>query len=240
MFSKDRLLDVLRFAHQQEMAFIDRLTDEQRAASGAADNWTAKDHIAHLSTWKTRLLDRLEAAVRGERLPADERSDDEINAEIYAAHRDKSWDEVRQMAEDAYRRVTEYVRAAPEHHLTAAEFSVHEDDRAPWQALVAEYVSHAMVHLWDYHFHHGEPARAVTLQEATTAQMRELDDPRAAGTAMYNLACVYARTGRTQDAIRALEEGLRLRPDLIEWSKEDSDLDPLRGEPSFQALYRAG
>jgi len=237
MFSKERLLDVLRFAHQQEMAFIDRLTPEQRTAPGQADDWSAKDIIAHLSTWKMRMLDRLQAAVRDARLPADERSDDAINAEIYEMHHDKSWDEIRQMAEDAYRRVAEYVEAAPEHHLTDPALSVHRDGRAPWQALVSEYVSHAMIHLWDYHLRQGEPERAITLQEATTAQAREFDNPAVVGIAVYNLACVYARAGRSQDAIRALGESLRLQPQLRGWSKEDPDLASLHEEPSYQALY---
>ena len=63
MFSKARLLDVLSFAHQQEMAFIDTLPDDERAASGAPDQWSAKDMMAHLATWKLRLLDRLQAGI---------------------------------------------------------------------------------------------------------------------------------------------------------------------------------
>ena len=34
-----------------------------------------------------------------------------------------------------------------------------------------------------------------------------------------------------------LAEALRLNPDLIEWSKQDSDLDSIRDDPAYQALY---
>ncbi len=238
MFSKERLLDVLRYAHQQEIAFIDRLTPEQRDAVGRGDDWSAKDVIAHLSAWKARLLDRAQAAARGEKIPRDERSDDEINAEIYREHELKSWSEVRQMSEDAFQRVSDFVTTSPDDVLTDPEFSIHDDGRPLWQALLAEFVSHTIAHLWDYHFHQGDAGRAVTLQEATAAHLRELDEPAVTAFGVYNLACVYARAGRTQDAIRALDEALRLRPQLTAWSKEDSDLDSLRGDPAYQALYR--
>lgn len=231
MFNRNRLLDVLRFAQQQEIAFIDRLSEAQRDAASAPDHWSAKDTIAHLAAWKQRLLDRLQGA------PRDQRPDDPINAEIYEAHRAKTWGEVRALAEAAYQRTVEYVRAAPERDLTDAARSVHEDGRPPWVALLAQNVSHAMAHLWEYHLQHGEPDRAVTLQEATTAQLREMDDPAVYGFGVYNLACVYARAGRPQDAIRALGEALRLRPELAEWSKQDPDLDSLRDAPGYRALY---
>src|SRR5690606_16696117 len=81
MFSKDRLLDLIRFVHQQETAFIDHLTPEQRDAFGHNDDWATispKDVIAHLSAWKERLLDDARAAARGERVIEDDRPDDEI------------------------------------------------------------------------------------------------------------------------------------------------------------------
>lgn len=238
MFNKERLLDVLRFAHQQEMAFIDRLTPEQREEFGKGDDWSAKDVIAHLSVWKERLIDHAQAAARGEKHNRDERSDDEINAEIYAANEGKSWDDVRRMSEAAFQRVVDFVTVSPDHILTDLEFSLNADGRPIWQSVVAECTSHTVAHLWDYHLHQGEADRAVTLQEATAAYLRELDEPDVTAYGVYNLACVYARAGRTQDAIRALAEALRLRPALTEWSQEDSDLASLRGDPAYQALYR--
>jgi len=231
MLSKERMLDVLRFAHQQEIAFIDRLSEAERADPGAAGRWSAKDVIAHLAVWKGRLLDRLQGA------PRDERPDDAINAEIYQAHHAKSWAEVRAMAEEASRRTQEYVRAASLEDLTREDKLPDGNSRVAWMAIMAESVSHAMAHLWDFHLQQGQPERAITLQEATAAQLRELDDPNVAAYGVYNLACVYARAGRIQDAIRALAEALRLRPQLTEWSKQDPDLAALRGEPGYQALY---
>lgn len=237
MFSKARLLDVLSFAHQQEMAFIDTLPDDERAASGAPDQWSAKDMMAHLATWKLRLLDRLQAVARGEPLPDDPRPDDQINAEIYAAHHAKTWDEVRAMVAEAHNRTLIYARTALEAELTKEDRSVHPDGRPPWIALLAENVSHAVAHLWDYQLHHGRPAEGVALQESVTERLRAFDDPGIVAFGVYNLACVYARAGQHEQAIEALGEALRLRPALAGWSQQDPDLDSLRDLPGYRALY---
>ena len=53
----------------------------------------------------------------------------------------------------------------------------------------------------------------------------------------YNLACVYALSGLKDQAIQAVKESFPLNPYLVEWSKKDSDLDSIRQEPAFLALY---
>jgi hypothetical protein len=62
----------------------------------------------------------------------------------------------------------------------------------------------------------------------------------AAGYAMplYNLACCESLAGRTEDAIAHLREALAHSEELRELAKEDTDLDPVRDEPAFQALIR--
>lgn len=57
------------------------------------------------------------------------------------------------------------------------------------------------------------------------------------GANYYNQACIYALSGKSPAAIEALGEALRLEPQLIEWSKQDSDLASLRDEPGYMALY---
>ena len=40
-------------------------------------------------------------------------------------------------------------------------------------------------------------------------------------------------------ALALLPEALRLQPDLVEWSKEDTDLSSLHDLPAYQALYES-
>ena len=55
----------------------------------------------------------------------------------------------------------------------------------------------------------------------------------------YNLACYYALAGETARAIETLRDALHLHPDLLGWSKEDTDLASLRDDPNYKALYPA-
>ena len=54
---------------------------------------------------------------------------------------------------------------------------------------------------------------------------------------LYNLACCEALAGRKEDAIEHLRMGLDKSEYLREFAKGDSDLDSLRGEPEYQALF---
>ena len=62
-------------------------------------------------------------------------------------------------------------------------------------------------------------------------------DPDDAGT-LYNVACLYSLAGRVPEAIGYLEQALDAGFSQKEWIDNDSDLDPLRKEPRFQALMR--
>jgi len=60
-------------------------------------------------------------------------------------------------------------------------------------------------------------------------------DPRDAGV-RYNVACLYALEGATDEALRALEEVVRAGFGNKEWFRRDPDLASLRDDPRFQAL----
>jgi serine/threonine protein kinase/Tfp pilus assembly protein PilF len=53
---------------------------------------------------------------------------------------------------------------------------------------------------------------------------------------LYNVACVYARLGEIEEAIDCLEKSVTSGMGQKEWIEHDSDLDPLRSHPRFQAL----
>ena len=57
--------------------------------------------------------------------------------------------------------------------------------------------------------------------------------------AVYNVACVYSLLGETDRAIDLLEPYLRLVGNHMQsWFKNDSDLDPIRNHPRYQALLK--
>ncbi len=61
------------------------------------------------------------------------------------------------------------------------------------------------------------------------------DDP----AVLYNVACSYAHLGKTEEAIHCFEKAAAAGEWLKAWAEHDSDLDPIRGDPRFQALLKS-
>jgi serine/threonine protein kinase/Flp pilus assembly protein TadD len=53
---------------------------------------------------------------------------------------------------------------------------------------------------------------------------------------LYNVACVYALLGRTEDALGCLTKVMESGTFYKNWAAKDSDLDSLRSDPRFHAL----
>ena len=53
----------------------------------------------------------------------------------------------------------------------------------------------------------------------------------------YNVACIYSRLGKIEEALELLERSLpRTGQEWSRWVRHDSDLDPLRKHPRFQRI----
>jgi tetratricopeptide (TPR) repeat protein len=57
---------------------------------------------------------------------------------------------------------------------------------------------------------------------------------------LYNVACCESRAGRTGDAIEHLRRAIDRTEYLRTLAGDDSDFDPIRHEPAFRELVRAG
>ena len=53
---------------------------------------------------------------------------------------------------------------------------------------------------------------------------------------LYNVACVYALLGNTEDALQCLGKVMEHGTFFKNWAAKDSDLDSLRFDPRFHAL----
>jgi len=54
--------------------------------------------------------------------------------------------------------------------------------------------------------------------------------------AHYNLACVYAASGRNEEALAALSRAIDLEPEACRWALKDKDLAALRHTPEFERI----
>jgi TolB-like protein/Flp pilus assembly protein TadD len=62
-------------------------------------------------------------------------------------------------------------------------------------------------------------------------------DPEDTGV-LYNVACAYAMLGELDEAMDCIEKSVQNGFGHKEWLENDSDLNPIRGNPRFQAVLR--
>jgi len=231
------LLDLLKQAHETEMSFVDALSGQEYARSGTLEDWSAKDVISHIAAWEACLADNLLAVSEG-RAPTRSEDLDRENAILFEEYHDKTWDEVLRMAADAFQRVVAQVEALGEQELVSREEFPWQGERPLWRLIVGTGCIHPIAHVAEFHRNRGNREQAGRVIGEMARSMVGLDDGSVwQGEVKYNLACHYSLLGVPAEAIRELRESLVLNPGLIDWSKEDPDLDAIRGEPEYQALY---
>ena len=97
---------------------------------GAMGGWTFKDLAAHITGWRARSLQRLEAAANGQPepspvWPADRQTDDEINDWLHERNQDRLLGEVIGESRESYARLAEIIQMLPGDALN-------DPHRFPW------------------------------------------------------------------------------------------------------------
>jgi tetratricopeptide (TPR) repeat protein len=233
---KRGLTELLQKGYQVEQEFIATLSDAERNAAGTLKNWTAKDSIAHNAYWRKHHAEAALAVLAGKTLTHTD--DDQINDEVYSRYKDQSWEEIDSLVDASIQRMREAIESLSEEDLQRHDFYPWEQGRALWRELVTNMYTHPVIHLSDWHIKRGYPSRAAELYQEMTGQLTSLDDsPDWQGTIRYNNACSFSLLGDKEMAINELREALRLNPGLTEWSQQDPDFEPIRGEAGYKALY---
>ena len=129
--------------------------------------------------------------------------------------------------------------ALREDDLQRSNFYPWLEGRPLWREIVGNIFTHPIIHLSDWHIKRGNPTRAAEMYQEMTGKLANLDDsPEWQGTIRYNNACSFSLLGDKETAIKELREALKLNPSLTDWSKQDSDFEPIRGEAGYKALYK--
>ena len=117
---KAELLNWLQEEYQQWQAFLDEIGLERMEQPGVNGDWSMKDLVAHLYYgWQPRLIARIQAAQRGEPEPPPPwpthlQTDDEINAWIYEANRERSVREVLDESGQLFQQLFAVIESLPE------------------------------------------------------------------------------------------------------------------------------
>jgi hypothetical protein len=230
-----RLIDLLDLAHSFRQQVLADFSGEADQRSGTWEQWSLKDELVHVTAWELNALARMTALIQHEP-PPDFSDFERLNRVIYDTNRDRLMAEIVAEGDRARADWKALIQSVAEDDLDqAGRFGDHEP-RSLADQIMGNGYEHPVVHYADFYRRRGDLIKATQLHQASAAAMA--DWPEYYGRARYNLACFYALSGQTELALAELRAALQLRPSLIEWSQQDSDLVSLRAEPAYQALYR--
>ena len=241
---KSKLLERVRASQTIVEGAFAELSDAERNQAGTLAHWSAKDTLAHIAAWQTRWVDWLSPLSKGRPLSAEnppqvDQVDDEnrANAEIFAANQHRSWAQIHTDYQNASRQILKLAALISEEDLNIPpRFAQHKQETLA-RRLVGTFYWHIQEHLTRFFIERKNPTRALEIAMEFSRQMGADDTAADRGTALYNLACYAALTGRRELALTNLKMALSLYPELIGWSKKDSDLEALREDSKFKALY---
>jgi tetratricopeptide (TPR) repeat protein len=196
--------------------------------------WNAKDHLAHLTAWRNRGADLLDAVRTGGVPPEKADEDDAENAKIYAATRDKRVEQIKREAHASWERLAASIEAYSEADLMKPH--PHSPGNAIWEN-VPGIAGHLGTHLMWWYLETSDPAAAEAVQLwARDVEHAATSNPKERAITTYNLACLYSRIGKIEKALPLLRESFDGNPDLREWAGKDPDLDPIRANLEFGKL----
>jgi hypothetical protein len=111
--------------------------------------------------------------------------------------------------------------------------SGYETRRHAWLPILDTIEARGAPELW-------EPLRplyeAGAYAEAADRGREALDAHPGYPDLLYNVACCESLAGRPGDAVEHLAQALEIWDGFREMAREDSDFDPIRGEPGFVGL----
>lgn len=120
--SKAQLISNLKDEQARWEALLDEIGEAHMTQPDVAGGWSIKDIVAHLTGWRRRSVARFQAVLHhtasfSPPWPPHLQTDDEINAWIYAANRDRSLADVLQDSRDAFQQLVDTLEAFPETEL---------------------------------------------------------------------------------------------------------------------------
>ena len=221
---KEKLLRAIDQGREREAELEAFVVDEPANPDG---RWNAKDHLAHLSWWRWRSAQTLDAMRTGSELPPPVPDDDGVqNAIIYDQVKDRPAADVQADAAESWTALRKAVEASSAEDL--AKPHPRQPESQVWEAVPGA-IGHAGTHIWSWHLDLGDENRAMTAARwASDVEGSFFTKPEQLAESRYNLACVYARLGKPDEALPLLRQSFEAKPELMAWARKDRDLDLIR------------
>jgi DinB family protein len=230
---KAKLLDLIDAGREKEEQALVPFVDD--SAPESPGKWTAKDQLAHLMSWRQVAIGELDSARTGGPVPDVSTDDEAENLKFYAQTHDQPARLIIESAAGSWDAMAEAVSACSEETLEGPR--PRYPNQKLWTVVPLNVYNHVAQHLaywsWDRDDETAAEQAAIWGHDLAIATF---PDDRTRGAAEYNLACIYAQRGMAERAVPLLKRGFELRPDLKEWAKTDTDLDPIRSNPELVEL----
>lgn len=222
---KPVLLDLLRQAQISQHTFVQELTPAERTALGTPQLWAAKDHVAHMTFWRQRLVLALQALLRQAPQPKSE-DFEKLNPIIFEEQRSRSWSAIMAESDHAYTDLIALADHLSEEDLTAFHrFDWIHEGEPLCTSFMGNCYEHTQNHLAQYFSDRKDLARALDTYEIWAKRVLEAGVPEILqGHVLYNLACFYATHSRLEKAWAPLQQAFTLYPHTREFALTDPDL----------------
>lgn len=224
---KEKLLAALAETRLREDELVALCSE---AAPDPSGRWRPQDHLMHLSFSRDQHARLIEAARTGGELPA--KLEEGWQDTVYEETRDQHAADVIARAAQSWAMYEAAVRAC-----TDDDLGMPHPYESSQKLVGGSPGDHLAAHVFWCHMEAGdEKAAEAILLWAQDLSSRASTDPQTHAVATYNLACLYARTGRPEGALPLLRESFDVSPGLKEWAHKDPDLDPIRNDPGLIQL----
>jgi hypothetical protein len=232
------ILELLDLIEQEEAYIGDHLPESERERCGELKDWAPKEVICHMANWTGRQVDNIRRVREGGKFVAYNNFLD-LNDQEFVDDCKLNWDESVKRFRAKRQELREVVKGMDEAEMQKDLRQQEDDQRPNWQWIIFTSVDHPMIHMGEIMNKNGLGEAAGEFeQKITSVQLKLVNgDDIYHGRVLYNMACGQALSGHSAAAIDNLKKAFPLHPGLVEWSKQDTDLDSLRELPEFKALY---
>lgn len=226
------ILDLLRHGYSDAVAFAHALSESDRAAASSDHFWSAKDHFSHKTFWHHAVIDKVRAGENGGSAPVSAADEDQINAQVWNAHRLRPWADVFAAYIDSNAQMLTLVDSINASALTTPGRYAWLPTWAPsYATFLGNCYEHDQEHLMQYWLDRGDVAQAVRVRQV--CEQRIIASPLpdwVKGWFTYNTACFYAATNQREAAVAVLQRAITYDPRLAERAQTDSHLAALYGK----------
>jgi hypothetical protein len=149
--NKATLLDNMQRGYAALEAVLTPLDQDQVTTAGVNGDWSIKDILAHIVTWQQVLVDRLQAATRGEKpatlLDGTEEEVDRLNAQFYEESKGRPFAQVLADFRTSYWQIVEIVQTISDEELTDPHRFAWMGGEPLWRLIAGDTYGHYPEHI---------------------------------------------------------------------------------------------